>query len=360
MAAYRVVVIGASSGGVEALKNLFGGLKPGVQAALFIVLHIPPDFKSHLPQLLSMQSPIPVHHAQDGGAIVPGNAYIAPPDRHLVLQQGQMHLVYGPKINHTRPAIDPLFESAASEYGSSAIGIILSGNLNDGTKGLMRIKEAGGLAVVQDPQDALFDSMPRSALRHVPVDYRLPVPKIAELLNGLTHLDRSAKGAPQMNQDFGVFSNDETSVIKKDFEAFRIGGETNQRSVLTCPDCGGVLWEMRDGDLVRYRCHTGHVYNAEVLISSQDNDLEKALWTAVRVLVEKAAVTNRLALVARESKDPELEAYYHSLAREAEEDLERIQKTLRNMKTDQARNPGTTTQADSDIPHPADGAPSGG
>ena len=183
MEKFNIIVIGASSGGVEVLRELFSELKPNLNAAIFVVLHIPPDAKSHLPQILSRNCPIPVEHAQDAEKIKPGHAYIAPPNQHLILGNGIMHLTFGPKENHTRPAIDPLFESAAAFYGPRVIGVILSGNLSDGTKGLMCIKQAGGMAVVQDPEEALFPSMPSSALQYVPVDYRLPVSEIASLLN---------------------------------------------------------------------------------------------------------------------------------------------------------------------------------
>jgi two-component system, chemotaxis family, protein-glutamate methylesterase/glutaminase len=162
---FQIIVIGASSGGVEGLRELFRGLDPNLQAAVFVVLHIPPDGKSLLPQILSRYCPIPVEQARDAERIQPGHAYIAPPDQHLILKNGTMHLTYGPKVNYTRPAIDPLFESAAAHYGSRVIGVILSGNLSDGTKDLVRIIQAGGVAVVQDPEEALFPSMPSSALQ---------------------------------------------------------------------------------------------------------------------------------------------------------------------------------------------------
>jgi two-component system, chemotaxis family, protein-glutamate methylesterase/glutaminase len=245
MEEFYIIVIGASSGGVEALRELFRGLKPNLNAAVFVVLHIPPYAKSYLPQILSRNCPIPVEHAQDAKKIQPGHAYIAPPDQHLILGNGTMHLTFGPKENYTRPAIDPLFASAAASYGSRVIGIILTGNLSDGTKGLMRIKQAGGIAVVQDPEEALFSSMPSSALQYVPVDYRLPVSEITSLLNQRTDQAVLAEGEKTVNPTELAYSDDETEIIKKDIETYEQGYETNQRSVLSCPDCGGVLWELQ-------------------------------------------------------------------------------------------------------------------
>ena len=346
---YKIIVVGASSGGVEALRALFRELKPHLNAAVFIVLHIPPDAKSFLPQILGKLNPMPVQHAQDGAKIRSGHVYIAPPNQHLILENGTMRLTYGPKVNHTRPAIDPLFESAARQYGNRVIGVLMSGNLFDGTKGLLSIQQAGGKTVVQDPEEALFSSMPVSALQSVPIDYSLPVSEIATLLNNITEEAVLAKGETQVNKAAPGKPEDEMSLIKKDFETYQKGYASNQRSVLACPDCGGILWEFQDSSLVRYRCHTGHIYNAEVILSSHDSDLEKVFWTAIRLLVEKAAVSNRLAIVARETKNPDMEAYYLSLASEAEKEADRIRETWFRRSPNDSRKVSAGEQASKDI-----------
>lgn len=351
---YYVIVIGASAGGVEVLREIFRALKPDLNAAIFVVLHVPPNVKSHLPQILRRHCPIPVEHAQDAKKINPGQAYIAPPNQHLMLCNGIMRLTFGPKENHTRPAIDPLFESAAMHYGSRVIGVILSGNLSDGTKGLMRIKQVGGLAVVQDPEEALYPSMPSSALQYTPVDYRLPVSEIASLINQLPDQAVLVEGENPMNPTQPAFPEDETDRIKKDIESYELGNESNQRSVLTCPDCGGVLWELQNGSMIYYRCHTGHVYNPEVILASHDSELEKNFWTTIRLLVEKAAISNRLAIKAKENRNEDLEAYYLSIANEAENEAKRIRETWLHGKANKSKSVSAGEQANDEITQSAE------
>ena len=346
---FNIIVIGASSGGVEVLREIFSELNPDLNAAIFVVLHIPPDAKSFLPQILSRHCPIPVEHAQNAKKIKPGHAYIAPPNHHLILEEQSMRLTFGPKENYTRPAIDPLFESAAASFGSRVIGVILTGNLSDGTKGLMRIKQAGGTAVVQDPEEALFPGMPSSALQYVPVDYRLSVSGIASLLNHLTNQSVLSEGEKAVNPIEPAFSNNETNLIKKDIETFEQGYDKNQRSVLTCPECGGVLWELQDGKIVYYRCHTGHAYNPEVLLASRDSELEKTFWTTIRLLVEKAAIANRLAIKAKEMSNKDQEAYYLSIAKEAETEADRIRATWLHGKAQNSKSVSSGEQANDEI-----------
>lgn len=349
MQKHRIVVIGASAGGVEALRALFRGLNPDLNAAIFVVLHIPIDAKSTLPEILSRQGSIPVRHAQNTQKIDIGHAYIAPPDHHLIIEDGFMRITFGPRINHTRPAIDPLFESAARHYGPDVIGVILSGLLHDGTKGLMNIKQAGGVTVVQDPEEALYPDMPASALKYIQVDYNLPVSKIATLLNRLADKPVLEKGETQVNQPIPDFSKDEISLIKEEMKAYEKGYESDQRSILTCPECGGVLWELQDGPLVRYRCHTGHVFDAQNLLSSYDNDYEKAFWTAIRIMVEKAAISNRLAIHAQERGDQKMEAYYLSHAKEAQNEAERVRSSWLEGKAMRSKSASAGEQANDEI-----------
>lgn len=349
MNGHKIIVIGASAGGVEALSQLFGGLKPDLNAAIFVVLHIPAHAESFLPQILNRHSRIPVEHAEDAKIIDAGHAYIAPPGQHLVIQDGMMRLTFGPKVNHTRPAIDPLFESAAKNFGPNVIGVILSGSLNDGTKGLQTIKQAGGIAVVQNLDEALFTDMPASALHDVQVDFTLPVAQIASLLNRLSDQPVLEKGETQVKEPIPDSFEDEIDLIKEEMKSYEEGHKSNQRSVLTCPDCGGVLWELKDNQLIRYRCHTGHVYNAESLLASYDTDYEKAFWTAIRTMVEKAAISNRLAMNAKEHGNTEREAYYLSIAKEAEGEADRIRETWFNGKAKSSKSESAGEQANDDI-----------
>jgi two-component system chemotaxis response regulator CheB len=185
MAGHDIIVIGASAGGVEALREITRGLPANLPATLFVVLHVPPQNPSHLPAILSRSGPLPAAHAGDGAEFVPGRIYVAPPDTHLLVESGRTHLSHGPTENRHRPAIDPLFRSAARAYGSRVVGVVLTGSLDDGTAGLYQIRRHGGVAVVQDPDDALFPSMPANALEYVGADYRCQVTEIAPLLERL-------------------------------------------------------------------------------------------------------------------------------------------------------------------------------
>ena len=182
MAGHDIIVVGASAGGVEALQTLVRGLPADVPAAMFVVLHMSADAPSMLPQILNRAGPLPVAAAVDNEPIAPGRVYVAVPDHHLLIERGRVCLVRGPKENRSRPAVDPLFRSAARAYGSRVIGVVLTGALDDGTSGLQAVKGRGGLAVVQDPAEALYTGMPRSAMEHVAVDYCMPLAEIPALL----------------------------------------------------------------------------------------------------------------------------------------------------------------------------------
>jgi two-component system chemotaxis response regulator CheB len=194
MAVRRVVVIGTSAGGVEALRELARDLPPGFPAPICIVLHIAPQSPELVPDILSRVARMPVIHPRDRQRLEAGTIYVAPPDRHLILEPGCLRLTTGPRENHFRPAIDPLFRSAAQVYGPTAIGVILTGNLGDGTAGLLALKQLGGVTIVQDEKDALFPAMPADAARHVPIDYCVRLNELAGLLGRLTSCRAAEEG----------------------------------------------------------------------------------------------------------------------------------------------------------------------
>jgi two-component system chemotaxis response regulator CheB len=296
-----IVVIGASAGGIQALTTLVAILPRDFPAAVLVVVHIPPYSISRLPEILSRSGPLPATHAQHGEVIEPGRIYIAPPDRHLLVRAGWIELSRGPRENHARPAIDPLFRTAARTYGRRTIGIVLSGALYDGSMGLLAIKTRGGMAIVQDPREAIVDSMPRRAIERAAADHILPV---AEIAAALTDLVRQpvvvAQGENSMVNTIDAEERLE-AVIAEDFVEQASDGRTEETTLFTCPDCGGVLWQGAEGPVLRFRCHVGHAFAPEVLLSQKSEELETALWSSLRLLKEKATLTQQLANRTRSS-----------------------------------------------------------
>lgn len=287
---HDLIVIGASAGGVEALQILIGGLPADLQAALLIVLHISPASPMMLADILNRAGKLSCQYAQQGEPIRYGHVYLAPPDHHLLVDEGRMRLVHGPKENRARPAIDPLFRSAAAAYGPRAIGVILTGYLNDGSAGLWAVKEAGGLAVVQDPTGILYPEMPQHALAAVDADYVTPLAKIPDLLARLVM-------QPVVDQEASLSSALENEVdMEKGADREQQRFETlGKPSHFACPACGGVLNELAQDSLLRFRCRTGHAYTAETLEVELKDAVEQALWAAVRALEEKKHLQQRMA-----------------------------------------------------------------
>jgi two-component system chemotaxis response regulator CheB len=313
-AARDIVVVGASAGGVEALSQLVRGLPPGLPGAVFVVCHFPPGSRSMLPDILSRQGPLLARHARDGEPIYPGHIYVAPPDRHLILEEGEVLLTRGPREHYFRPAIDPLFRSAARAYGPRVVGILLSGALLDGVAGLLAVRSGGGLAVVQDPDDALLPSLPQSALEIVGADHVAPAGALAALLVSLIHQPIVAQGEPSMADPI-----DRTAeAVQRDMQAQTHGDRRGAVSVFTCPECGGCLWQVDEKELLRFRCHVGHIYLGETLMAEQSASLEAALWVAVRTFKEKTILSRQLAARAHEARDPVSAARFEEEARLAE------------------------------------------
>jgi len=243
-----------------------------------------------LAQILERAGNLPAGQARDGDRIEPGRIYVAPAGFHLTVTRGRMAVTRGAREHGHRPAIDPLFRSAAVAYGRRAIGVILSGSLHDGTVGLREIKRAGGLAIVQDPNDTEWPSMPLSALRHVEVDHTVPASQIGTLLQQVVWMPvRSAASMP--DRDENTLKDELRGLTMHEDERDHPG----EPSPYSCPECGGVLWELRDGQLIRFRCRVGHAYTSETLTTEQALTVEHALWSALRALEEHAAVRRRMA-----------------------------------------------------------------
>jgi two-component system chemotaxis response regulator CheB len=262
-------------------------------AAVFVVLHIAPSGTSVLPAILTRRGNLPAVHATDGELVEHGRIYVAPPDYHLLLETDAVRVVRGPRENGYRPAIDPLFRTAARSYGGRVIGVILSGVLDDGTIGLSIVKEHGGRALVQDPEDALYDGMPQSAIEAASPDLVLPAADLAAAI-----ADYTAEEAPPVVATHNPGSA-EDQLLEDFFERVDRGASDDPQrgapSGFTCPECGGGLWEANDAGAAVYRCRTGHGYASEALLASQSHVVEAALWSAVRALEERAAMTRRMA-----------------------------------------------------------------
>jgi two-component system chemotaxis response regulator CheB len=290
---HDIVVVGASAGGVEALVDLARSLPADLPAAVFVVLHVPSTGTSALPDILSRHGPLPAAHVKDGEPIELGRIHVAPPDHQLLLRTGHVHLARGPRENGHRPAVDPLFRSAASQYATRVVAVVLSGALDDGTAGLLAVKARGGLAVVQELADALYPGMPSSAIEHVRVDHVLPAADMGPLLARLT-LEPAGEAPRPAPDDMHV------EVAVEGFSLAAMEGEhPGTPSGFSCPDCNGVLWQIQDGQLQRFRCRVGHAWSPESLLTQQSEALEAALWIALRSLEERAALARRLAEPAR-------------------------------------------------------------
>lgn len=297
MASERIVVVGASAGGVRALQVLASSLPAAFPAPILVVQHIGAN-PSILPQLLTHAGPLPAAHGEDGEALAPGRIRVAPPDHHMLVEGGRIRLSRGPKEQYARPAIDPLFRSAAVSCRERTIGVLLTGALDDGTAGLQDIKSMGGIAVVQEPRDAEVPSMPESALRYVDVDHRAPVASIGPLLASLAAQPAcAAPGAARRE----LVEENEILLGKGDFmEHLRAIAAP---STFTCPECHGALWEVKDANPRRFRCHTGHGFSLRALQHAQGTEADEALWSAMRALQEKQLLLESLAAGEREAGD---------------------------------------------------------
>jgi two-component system, chemotaxis family, protein-glutamate methylesterase/glutaminase len=299
MARKDIVVIGGSAGAIDALRVLVGALPKDFRASIFVVVHTSPQSPGVLGEILERAGSLPAANARSGEPIRPGRIYVAPPDHHLVIEPGVVRTTRGPKENRFRPAVDPLFRSAAQVYGPRVVGVILTGGLDDGTSGLWAVKQLGGTAVVQDPADALIPSMPLSALEHVAVDHCLPLAEIAPLLVRLTAEQGAEEGGLPMRRETPEEIKEDLDVevrIAKEDGAMEAGIlKLGEPSPFACPECHGVLLRLKDGARERFRCHTGHAYSADSLLAEIRESIEVSLWSTIRAVEEGVLLMNHLA-----------------------------------------------------------------
>jgi two-component system, chemotaxis family, protein-glutamate methylesterase/glutaminase len=291
---HDIVAIGTSAGGHQALSALAAALPADLPAALVVAMHLPLGKPSMLADLLARSGPLPAAFAVDGERISPGRIYVAPPDCHLLTSDGGLLLRHTPRENGWRPAIDPLFRSVAVSHGGRAIGMLLTGLRDDGVSGLVAIRRCGGLTVVQDPRDAEFPDLPLNALHKLPADHVVPVAAMGPLLGKLVDepATRGLEPSPELRLEVEIAAGKASDAHTPD--------KLGDRSVLTCPECHGVLWRVRDSDMTRYRCHVGHAFSLDELSASKKNELENALYVALRAIEERLQLLRSLCEDARE------------------------------------------------------------
>jgi len=315
MSGHEIIVVGASAGGVDAVPRLIASLPADLPASVFVVLHIPAVGPDLMAGIVSRNAALKVGSGVDGEPIKRGRVYLAPPDRHLQVENGYVRLTRGPRENRHRPSIDALFRSAAEAYGPRVTGVVLTGNLDDGTAGLNSVKTHGGVAIVQDPADAAAAAMPQSALRNVKVDYCVPLAEIGPLLVRLATSRKVAGKKPRA-----------TRVEKRQLTPREMEKKFGRPTGFVCPECNGPLWETKTGLSVQFRCHVGHAYSPDSLLADHADGLERALWSAVRTFDEQAALLRRLG--ERRFQSQTYGANLEERAEKFERDADAIRKLL--------------------------------
>ena len=278
-----IIVIGASAGGLQAVIELMAQVTEEMDAAIFVVLHSPNfAYGDVVMQRLQRNTVFTCKMAEHEETIKPKHLYLAVPDNHLLLKKGKMILGRGPVENRWRPSIDALFRSAAVAYNGRVIGVILTGLLEDGTTGMEIIKQCGGTCIVQDPQEAEYPDMPQSVLRNVEVDYCTTLQRIAIILQ-----EKTKNGAFEKH-DIPLHIQKEAEIAERVAIGIALTEELGgDRTAYSCPDCGGAIWEIKDGNVTRYRCYTGHMYTADEFLESKRRELENTFWVALRILEER-------------------------------------------------------------------------
>jgi two-component system, chemotaxis family, protein-glutamate methylesterase/glutaminase len=340
-----LIVIGGSAGSLDVLKVLVKGLPPDLPAALCITRHITPHAPNVLPKILAKSAALPTTSAVDGEELRPGHIYVAPPDHHLLVAPGYVRVTRSPTENHFRPAIDPLFRSAAVAYGRRVVGVILSGALDDGTVGLWAVKQRGGVAIVQDPQEALHPSMPQSAMTYVPVDYCLPAADLAPRLLHLVQEVIEEEGVTPVPDELSI----ETRIAMEDnaLESGLMG--VGHLTPFTCPECHGTLLQLKAGRFLHFRCHVGHAFSARSLLADLSKSLDDNLWSTLRALEESVMLMQHIAEHLRAEKDPQTADLFTRRAQEAQKRADVVrQMVMREL-------PANPEVAQEDSPGAADG-----
>jgi two-component system chemotaxis response regulator CheB len=320
-----LVVVGASAGGVEALTTLAAGLPEDLDAAICVVLHLPASAESRLADIISRAGRLPAIQARGGERLQRGRIYVAPPDRHLTIRGDHVLVARGPHENNVRPSIDVLFRSAALAYGRRTVAVVLSGTRDDGVAGASAVGARGGCVFVQDPNDSLFGALPMHTVVRDHPDRVLPLAELAGAIgSAVARLSTEVPMSENGNEDMAL----ETEYATLDAGALGREGPPGESSVYSCPECGGVLWEVEDGELLRFRCRVGHAYTADGAVDAQGESIETALWIALRALQERAQLSERLAERVGGAGAKQSQARFAELASEARAQSEVIRRLL--------------------------------
>lgn len=323
MAHRDLVVVGASSGGVEALMALLAGIPEEFPGAVFVVLHVRPDYPSQLPAILNRAGKLPVAHAVDGEPIRRGRVYVAPPGMQTYVHRGRISVQRGPAENLYRPAVDPLFRTAAHHYGVRVIGVILTGAMDDGAAGLLAVKRGGGATIVQDPRDAMFPAMPSNAQRVAEPEHVVPLRLIAPLL---IELASEFVGDEPLSGEVSL----ETAEEAPPGEPFQRSDEQGVPANLACPDCHGTLWEIADHRAIRFRCRVGHGYSEGAMIKAHSDSVERALYAALRALEERTALLRKLAAHAKRRGNLTAATLFEHRLEVVDQDVKAVHDVIKN------------------------------
>jgi two-component system chemotaxis response regulator CheB len=320
-----LVVVGASAGGVEALTTLMGGLPTDLDAAICVVVHLPAAAESRLAHIISRAGPLQAIQARGGERLARGRIYVAPPGHHLTVRGGHTVVARGPHENGVRPSIDVLFRSAAVAYGNRTIAVVLSGTRDDGVAGASAVGARGGCVFVQDPDDSLFGALPMHTVVRDHPDRVLPLNELAgAITSAVARLSTEVPMSENGNEDMSL----ETEYATLDADAVGRQAPPGESSAFSCPACGGVLWELDEGDLLRFRCRVGHAYTADGVVGEQGESIETALWVALRALQERAQLCHRLAQRVGSAGAKQSQARFEALAEESREQAEVIRRLL--------------------------------
>jgi two-component system chemotaxis response regulator CheB len=323
VASHDIVVMGASAGGIPPIERVLSALPSDFPASVFVAIHTAAEGPRMLSEVISRMSSLAVAYAVDGESPRKSRVYLAPPDRHLLLEPNLIRVTAGPRENRHRPAIDPLFRSAARAYGPRVVAVLFSGLLDDGTAGLKAVGGCGGKTIVQDPGEARFSSMPRNAVKNDSPHYVL---RVRELADTLIHLVLNGSRRRTSGDQIRSKLNSEVKIAEIDVAAIE-QAKPGIPSVYSCPECNGTLWEIREGELLRFRCRVGHAYGAESLLASKNEELEGALWTALRTLEERVALHRRLSEDAARKQNPRVARHFRQTA----EDMHQQAQTIRHL-----------------------------